>query len=115
VRDIAANPRWIIEGVFGWLAEVALPRATALIWLDISWNVCRESLLQRGLHRGETDRDRVDLLAWAEAYWDRQTSSSFVGHARLFANFSGPKLKLSDRGEVHDFLSELRNPDQGSN
>ena len=30
------------EGVYGWLAEVAVPRATALIWLDIPWDVCRE-------------------------------------------------------------------------
>jgi adenylate kinase family enzyme len=49
VRDVATKPHWIIEGVFGWMAEVALPRVTALIWLDIPWNVCRESLVQRGL------------------------------------------------------------------
>jgi adenylate kinase family enzyme len=115
VRDVATKPHWIIEGVFGWMAEVALPRATALIWLDIPWNVCRESLVQRGLLPGATDRDHADLLAWAEAYWDRQTSSSFTGHARLFADFSGPKLKLSDRGEVHKFISELRNAGQRSN
>ncbi|MBV8438394.1 MAG: hypothetical protein JOY95_12870 [Silvibacterium sp.] len=30
VRDAAAGPRWIIEGVYGWLAGVALPKASAL-------------------------------------------------------------------------------------
>jgi adenylate kinase family enzyme len=32
--DVSNQRRWIIEGVFGWLAEVALPNATALVWLD---------------------------------------------------------------------------------
>ena len=115
VRDVAAQPHWIVEGVYGWMAEVALPRATALIWLDLPWNVCRASLEQRGLSPGATDRDHAGLMAWAQAYWDRRTSSSFTGHARLFADFSGPKLKLSDRGEVHKFISEVRGSGQRSN
>src|SRR5690348_3850001 len=41
VRDVSEQPRWIIEGAFGWLAEVALLRATILIWLDLPWSVCR--------------------------------------------------------------------------
>jgi hypothetical protein len=28
--EVSSQPRWIIEGVFGWLAEVTLPKATAL-------------------------------------------------------------------------------------
>ena len=39
--EVSTQPLWIIEGVYGWLAEVALPRATALIWLDFPWNLCR--------------------------------------------------------------------------
>ena len=106
VRDEAAKPRWIIEGVFGWLAEVALSRATAMLWLDVPWTICREGLLERGLRRGATDKDHVDLLAWAEAYWTRETPSSFAGHARLFASFPGPKRRLHDRREVDLLLSE---------
>jgi len=34
VADVARQPRWIIEGVYGWLAAAALPFATSLIWLD---------------------------------------------------------------------------------
>lgn len=44
----AARPSWIIEGVFGWLADVALPRATSLVWLDLPWSACREGLAARG-------------------------------------------------------------------
>jgi adenylate kinase family enzyme len=43
VANLAATERWVIEGVYGRLADVAVPRATALIWLDIPWEVCRGS------------------------------------------------------------------------
>jgi adenylate kinase family enzyme len=46
VAILAATKRWVIEGVYGWLAEVAVPRATALIWLDVPWDV-----LPRGVAR----------------------------------------------------------------
>jgi adenylate kinase family enzyme len=46
--EVSNQPRWIIEGVFGWLAEVALPKATALIWLDCPWSLCRAGVLVRG-------------------------------------------------------------------
>ncbi len=104
VREAAATPRWIIEGVFGWLAEIALPRATAIIWLDLPWSVCREGLLARG-QRGGSEADFAELLAWSEAYWDRKTSSSFEGHSRLFESFPGIKLRLRDRGEVGRLLT----------
>ena len=51
VARIAAGDGWVIEGVYGWLAEVALPRADTLIWLDLSWDDCRAGLLARGLRR----------------------------------------------------------------
>ena len=66
--EVSTRPLWIIEGVYGWLAEVALPRATALIWLDFPWSLCRAGLLARSPRRGATDQDTVELLKWAETY-----------------------------------------------
>ena len=108
VREISDQPRWIIEGAFGWLAEVALPRATALIWLDLPWSVCRAGLLARGLRRGATSHDAADLMKWAEAYWTRQTPSSFAGHSKLFNDFSGTKLRLKSREHVAQLLENIR-------
>ena len=68
--DVSAQPLWIIEGVYGWLAESALPRATALIWLDLQWSLCHAGLLARGPRRGATDQDGAELLKWAETYWN---------------------------------------------
>ena len=59
--EVSAQPLWIIEGVYGWLADVALPRATALIWLDFPWSLCRAGLLARSPRRGATDQDTVEL------------------------------------------------------
>lgn len=106
--DVAERPEWVIEGVYGWLAEVAIPRATALIWLDVPWSLCREGLLRRGLRRGGTEAEFAELLTWAEAYWDRKTSSSFAGHSRLFEDFPRAKLRLRNRQEVHHLLADVR-------
>jgi adenylate kinase family enzyme len=108
VLDISNGPRWIIEGAFGWLAEMALPKATALIWLDFPWSLCRAGLLARGLRRGATSHDAAELMNWAEAYWTRQTQTSFAGHSKIFNDFSGAKLRLESREQVAQLLENLR-------
>jgi hypothetical protein len=62
VAALAATPRWIIEGVYGWLAAVALPRAAALVWLDLPWTACRDGLAARGRWDGATDEEHAALL-----------------------------------------------------
>ena len=106
--EVSAQPLWIIEGVYGWLAEVALPRATALIWLDFPWSLCRAGLLARDPRRGATDQDTVELLKWAETYWNWQTSSSFAGHSRMFNNFPSTKFRLENREQTTQLLADLR-------
>ncbi len=107
VAAAAAREDWIIEGVYGWLAEVALPRTTDLVWLDLPWTVCREALMAREASRSRSAEDRQELLAWAEAYWDRNTSSSFAGHGRIFENFAGRKFRISSRDESDGLMSRL--------
>ena len=105
VADVARQPRWIIEGVYGWLAAAALPFATSLIWLDMPWIVCSEGLSRRGRWKGATAEEHEAFLKWAEAYWQRQTPSSFTGHLALFENFAGPKQRLRSRSEVDTLLA----------
>jgi len=106
--EVSNQPRWIIEGVFGWLAEVALPKATGLIWLDLPVSLCRAGLLARGQRRGATVQDAADLMTWAEAYWTRQTPSSFAGHSKIFNDFSGTKFRLENREQIAQLLANLR-------
>lgn len=102
VRQAALENRWVIEGVYGWLAQEAISRATALIWLDISVAECLANLRRRD-RRGD-EASFSALLAWAADYRRRQTSSSFSGHQRLFDAFPGRKLRLDSRRAVDRFL-----------
>ncbi|HTP81797.1 MAG TPA: adenylate kinase [Alphaproteobacteria bacterium] len=105
--DAASGQRWVIEGVYGWLAKVAVPRATALVWLDLPWSECRAGLLACGPRRGDSESDFAELLAWSEAYWTRTTSSSFTGHAQIYESYSAAKWRLTSRDAVRAFVADL--------
>ena len=90
-RKPGASSSWPGARSYGWLAQVALARATLLIWLDIPWEMCRDGLLARGLRRRMTLDDQRDLLAWAQDYRTRTTSSSFAGHRRIHDAFGGER------------------------
>jgi adenylate kinase family enzyme len=105
VVEVASSPRWIIEGVYGWLAAAALPFATSLIWLDLPWAVCSEGLSGRGPWKGATADEHEAFLQWAAAYWQRTTSTSFTGHLALFEKFAGPKQRLQSRSEIDRLLA----------
>ena len=112
VATLAAKPGWIIEGVYGWLAEVALPRASSLIWLDLPWSACQENLAARGPWRDATANEHADFIAWAEAYWQRKTPSSFDGHLALYEGFQKMKVRLERRIGIDAFLAELDERDR---
>lgn len=103
----AANAQcWIIDGVYGWLVQPIAQRATFLIWLDIPWKDCNRNLRSR--HEGETDTDSFrDLTAWARDYWERQTPSSFAGHKSIYESFERPKLRLTAKKEVGEFIRSV--------
>ena len=110
VVELAGKPRWIIEGVYGWLAAPALPFATSLIWLDLPWSACSEGLSRRGPWRGASAEEHAAFLEWAEAYWQRTTPTSFAGHLKLFENFAGPRSRLRSRPEIDALLADRRAP-----
>jgi adenylate kinase family enzyme len=105
VTDLATGPCWVIEGVYGWLAAVALPFATTLIWLDMPWTVCREGLASRGPWPGATAEQHAAFLEWAAAYWERATPTSFAGHQALLDGFAGEKRRLLQRSDVMALLA----------
>lgn len=106
VLQATAAPAWIVEGVFGWLAQVAVGQATALIWLDFALDECRKGLLERGPKDGRQE-SFAELLAWCEDYWARKTSSSFEGHLLLYEGFASTKIRLRCREEVGEFLRSM--------
>jgi adenylate kinase family enzyme len=105
---------WIVEGVFGELAELFLPSAQSLIFLDLDWTVCRAGLLARGsesskqLETAKAEENFEKLLLWAEQYRARTNSCSHSGHLQLFSNFAGQKFKFTRRAEVNEFLKRQK-------
>jgi adenylate kinase family enzyme len=103
---------WIVEGVFGELAQEFLDRANCLIWLDMGWEYCLSNLLQRGSEaNSQLDPNQAEinfraLLEWASHYWDRNDLRSFEGHKQLFNCFSGSKYCLQSRDEVSTFIEQ---------
>ncbi len=102
-RDAATAARWVMEGVYGWLSDEAVPRVQTLLWLDLPWAECRAGLLER---KADQSFD-AEMLLWAEQYWTRETSSSFAGHRRLYDDFARDKLRFQSREEVAAFMARL--------
>ncbi len=108
----ASAQSWIIEGVFGWLVEPVVHRATLLIWLDIPWADCDRNLRSR--HQGETDtRSYRELVVWARAYWERQTPSSHAGHRAIYESFEKSKVCFTSRNQIDELIRWIeQNNDQ---
>lgn len=99
-------PYWIVEGVYGDLAEQYFDKANTLIWIDINWQVCQQRLESRtsNLGRPQTEDGSRQLLAWAYGYYEREDFNSYKGHKSLFERFSGQKHCLQSENQVNEFL-----------
>jgi adenylate kinase family enzyme len=96
-RVAAGQERWVIEGVYGWIASELLHRTTALIWLSVADEVCVANIRQR---EANDDERLIALLEWAGSYRQRDGSSGYRAHRRLFEGFAGTKIRLTDRAQI---------------
>ncbi|MFU2327090.1 adenylate kinase [Pseudomonas sp. NFX98] len=104
-RIAADEPRWVIEGVYGWIVSEVIHRATALIWISVEDEVCVANIRQR---ETKDDERLIALLEWAGSYRMRDGSSGFVAHQRLFEGFTGSKVQLLNRVGIADFVHAKR-------
>ena len=113
--DIAAlkpQPQWIVEGVFGALAGRFMDNAECLIWLDMPWEICQLSLLQRGsesskqLDPQQAEANFQTLLVWAGDYWNRESPNSYRAHKALYDAFPRRKLILQSRQQVDQLIAD---------
>lgn len=113
VITFSDEPSWIMEGVFGELASLALPKAKTLIFLDKNWDECRGNLNLRGSESSKqldpitAEANFKELLIWAEAYWDRQNLKSFTAHNNLFNEFAVFKIRIKSPEEGEEFLRNV--------
>ena len=110
-RKIEKN--WIVEGVFGDLANLFLSSAQTLIWLDFPWPVCKKRLEVRGseskLHMGrmQSEHGTRELIQWAEEYYSRSGACSNAAHHGLFESFTGQKFRFTTELQVQEFLKAV--------
>ena len=114
IQQSKEEKSWIVEGVFGELAERYLDVAEFLVWLDIDWHVCKRRLEERGseskkhIGREQSKQGLQNLIEWASEYCDRQDLRSAKGHKALFEEFSGNKAHLRSETDVKRFLDNAQ-------
>ena len=101
---------WIVEGVFGELAEHYIKNASCLIWLDIDWSICKDRLKKRGseskkhMDREQSKEGLIKLIEWASHYYDRTDMRSHIGHTGLFSRFYGEKHIFQNEEDVNKYI-----------
>lgn len=113
IQTLFQEPSWVVEGVFGALAEQLFDAADTLLFLDIDWSVCRDSLLSRGsesARQGDTmaaEKNFQQLLVWASEYGQRASKSSRQFHREQCDRFPNAKHRFTTRAEVNIYLNQL--------
>ena len=115
IEESKRSASWIVEGVFGELAERYFADAELLIWLDIEWAVCKTRLAARGseskrhLGREQSEEGLKRLTDWAAHYSDRRDLRSYVGHRSLADKFPQKTVRLATEEEVSLFAFDNSN------
>lgn len=112
LEAIKNKDQWILEGVFGKMAQSCLPFAEQLIWLDLPWEECKQNLLIRGpqfgnvLTSSEKEKALKTLVEWASTHDSRNDANSWGFFSELYTNFVRQKICLRCREEVIIFLNK---------
>lgn len=113
LETIQKKDRWILEGVFGIMAQNCLPFATLLIWLDLPWEECKHNLFSRGpqfeafLDSDEKEKALIKLIEWAAEHKSRTDTNSWSFFNNLYNDFRHQKTCLRSREEIEVFLKEV--------
>lgn len=97
---LSANEGWVVEGCYGELVNVALPRCTEAIFLNPGLAACvannqrREWEPHKYASREMQDAMLWPLLEWVAEYYQRDDHWSYAYHRQLFDEFHGKKTEL---------------------
>jgi adenylate kinase family enzyme len=109
-------PSWIVEGIYGDLAQQFASQAEVLIWLDLPWSVCEARLKLRGseskahMNREQSLHGLQALVQWACNYPSRQGSSGRTAHLSIFEAFPGQRHHFESEAEVQRYLDSAKHP-----
>lgn len=112
LETIKNRDTWILEGVFGKMAQSCLSFADLLIWLDFPWEECKKNLFVRGpqfenvLTSSEKEKALKTLMEWASTHGARKDANSWSFFNNLYTNFECQKICLRSREEIGAFLNK---------
>jgi adenylate kinase family enzyme len=114
IEQSKERPSWIVEGVFGELAERYFDGADLLVWLDLPWDLCKARLLARNasskthMDREQSEAGLQALVEWASRYYERQNLRSAFSHHALLQRFPGKALRLRSEEAIHSMVTDMQ-------
>ena len=116
IAEVAARDAWVIDGNYSGHLDLRLPRAEAVIWLDLPRYIYFSRTVWRCIRNYGRERsdigagcpERFDWSFFRDWVWTYPTRSR-ARHAELLANLpSGVRGSiLRSRAEVEKFISDL--------
>ncbi|OYT73918.1 MAG: shikimate kinase [Chloracidobacterium sp. CP2_5A] len=100
-----SNERWVIEGCYSDLIELALPFCDELRFLNPGIEVCVAHCLKRPWEPEKFSSEKeqketlANLIAWVQEYETRADECGLKRHRRLFESFSGKKREYKSIDE----------------
>lgn len=100
-----AHKNWVIEGCYADLLGLAMPQASAVIYLDLSVAQCQHNARQRPWEphkyasKAQQDANLAMLVDWIAGYEQRDDEFSRPAHLALFKQFGGEKHRLTALAE----------------
>lgn len=109
VVDAGRAETWLMEGVYGWLANAISARVTALVWIDLPEEECVANIRARGIQGGGSKESFQELIEWVRKYrhWEN-SSTCYLGHQKLFDACSASKVILRSRGDIRKYVENIR-------
>jgi adenylate kinase family enzyme len=100
-RFLDAHEAWIVEGCYGELVELALPRCSEVFFLNPGLEACvannRRRLWEPHKYESSEAQDAMlaNLLDWVAGYYTRDDQWSLAYHRRVFDAYSGTKTEIT--------------------
>lgn len=111
LKGISLSSNWVIEGVYGDIAEILFPRLTHLYWLDLDPIFCADSVSKRGFENipwMNTEAKIQGYLNHIRSYHKNSGPMSREFHESIFNSYSGNKMTFKSREDVNEFIKNMR-------
>lgn len=109
---IHSHSDWVIEGCYSDLLELIVEQCQQLVFIDLDVETCKQNAKARPWEphkypsKEAQDENLAMLLAWIEAYDNRDDVFSKSAHTKLFETFTGNKVRLNSNQQSRAFDSK---------